>query len=122
MLGHHEHPLVFHLVYIENIIFVAFLHLQTLLMQVFENLNSTRDFKLVYHGSNQHTLASAMAEINELATWPIEGIVPAIWVFVLEVDLDPFESLVDGFKAYLSVDVVGILQSFLVSFPPTFLL
>lgn len=56
-----------------------------------------------------------MAEVNKSAAWDIEGVVPAVGVFVLLCLLDPLKDLEEGLELYFAVGEVDLFQATLVT-------
>lgn len=63
-----------------------------------------------------------MAKVNEGAARVVEGVVPAVGVFVLVRLLYPLEDLEEGAKLDLTIRQTEFLESFFVAFASTFLL
>ena len=59
-----------------------------------------------------------MTKVNKSTTWDIEGVVPAVRVFVLPCFLDPFEDLEERLKFYLSIGQLNVFESALISLAP----
>jgi len=85
-----------------------------------EDLDAPHSLELVHKRSSKNSLASAVAQVDEGATWDVEGVVPAVRVLILEGLLNPLEDLEERFEFDLAVGQVDIFQAALVSLTPTF--
>ena len=59
-----------------------------------------------------------MAKVAEGATGDIECVVPAVWVFVLPLLLDPLEDLEERLELDLSIGQVDVFEAAFVTFSP----
>jgi hypothetical protein len=61
-----------------------------------------------------------VAQVDEGATWDVEGVMPAVRVLILECLLNPFEDLEERLEFDLAVCQVDVFEAALVSLAPTF--
>ena len=108
-LGPAKDRLVLSRIHLLNIRIVYALQVYRDVEETFEEFHAPASLKLVHHRARKDSLAGAVAQINESATWDIKGVVPAVRVSVFPFFLDPFEDLEEGFKLYLSVSQVDFL-------------
>ena len=84
--------------------------------QWFEELDSPGSFELMYHSANHDSFACARSEVYELTTSLIEGIMPAVRIFIFIVYLDPFERFENGFKFDFTISEIDCFPTFFISF------
>ena len=76
----------------------------------------------MHHHTRKDSFPSAVAEVNKGTTWQIKGVVPAIWVLVPPLLLDPLKDLMERFVFNFTVGQICRLYAFLLSFTSALLL
>ena len=69
----------------------------------------------MHERSGENSFACTVAKVNKRAAWDIEGVVPAVRVFVLPRLLNPLEHLVERLEFDLSIGELNLPQIFIVS-------
>lgn len=95
--------LVLHWVHICHVCVVDSFELNGDVLERFKDLDSPTTLELVHHSSRKDPLSCAMSEVDEGATWVVEGVVPAVRVLILIRLLDPLEDLEERLEFDLAI-------------------